>query len=596
MIEKNEKKVFSDQNKYLECVMNSMADALIVVNFDMTVRLVNKATLDLLGYQESELIGQPLKSIFLQEDEEEALDKYFKKIINSGVAATIELTFINKQRKEISVNFSGAAIREDGKIVGLVGVARDMRKIIATLNELEEKKHDLEKRGKELAWPQKTILDMVEDLNIARKEAKKAEEEIKDIAYKFQTVVESVGEGITFSDKSGKFSVYNPKMKELTGYTAEEANNCGDFTKLLYPRPLEHQKALQRLQEIIEHKVTLPLEVETTIQTKGGKNKVLWVSTIEMKFKDREMFLSVYRDITERKRLEEKLEALASRDELTNCYNFRSTMDFLEKEIARSCRYQTSFTIIMVDIDDFKKLNDNYGHLVGNDALVIFSNVLKSSFRNIDTVCRYGGEEFIIILPETDAQYALVALERVKSNLALTKIISLHLNSTEVLTLKFSAGIVSFPQNASELKELIWAVDNAMRQAKQEGKNRAVFEKRRSVRFSPVSAVKIEIADFLGKEKVQDQKIINISKEGALFLFSRDFSNEEFLCRLWFSKNNSLFEVACKVKHKNRLDAGLYRVGVHFENVTGDTKASLLNCIESTQESNCPTNLVAPSN
>ena len=138
-------------------------------------------------------------------------------------------------------------------------------------------------------------------------ERKQAEEVVKDTVYRFQAVVESVGEGITFSDSSGKFSVYNLKMQGLTGYTVDEANNSGDFTKLLYPQPLERQKALQRLQEIVEHKVALPLEVETTIQAKDGTKKVLWISTVEMRFKDQEMFLSIYRDITERKNTEEAL-------------------------------------------------------------------------------------------------------------------------------------------------------------------------------------------------------------------------------------------------------------------------------------------------
>ena len=123
----------------------------------------------------------------------------------------------------------------------------------------------------------------------------------------FQAVVESLGEGITFSDSQGKFYVYNLRMQEITGFTQDEANNSGDFTQLLYPDPVERQKALQRLMEITEHKVALPLEVETTIRAKDGTKKVLWVSTREIRFNDRNMFLSIYRDITQRKLQEEEL-------------------------------------------------------------------------------------------------------------------------------------------------------------------------------------------------------------------------------------------------------------------------------------------------
>jgi PAS domain S-box-containing protein len=141
-------------------------------------------------------------------------------------------------------------------------------------------------------------------------ERKKAEEERLEALSQFQAVVESVGEGITFSDNSGKFYVYNLRMQEITGFTQEEANNSGDFTRLLYPQPQERQKALERLQQIVEHKVALPYEVETTIQAKDGTQKVLWVSTRAMRFQDQEMFLSIYRDITQRKLQEEEVKRL----------------------------------------------------------------------------------------------------------------------------------------------------------------------------------------------------------------------------------------------------------------------------------------------
>ncbi|MDD3374352.1 MAG: GGDEF domain-containing protein [Candidatus Omnitrophica bacterium] len=89
-------------------------------------------------------------------------------------------------------------------------------------------------------------------------------------------------------------------------------------------------------------------------------------------------------EIQYRKEAEEKLKVLASHDELTGCVNFRSTMEFLENEIARSNRYQKSFSMIMVDVDYFKRVNDEYGHLVGNDALVAFTSVIKKSIRAVE--------------------------------------------------------------------------------------------------------------------------------------------------------------------------------------------------------------------
>ena len=97
------------QRGYLEGIMSSMTDSLIVINSDATLRSVNKAALDLLGYKEDELIGQPVKKIFLQEEKEEEsiLHKYFQKIIATGAAYHIGLTFLTKQGEAIPVNFSG---------------------------------------------------------------------------------------------------------------------------------------------------------------------------------------------------------------------------------------------------------------------------------------------------------------------------------------------------------------------------------------------------------------------------------------------------------------------------------------------------------
>ena len=183
---KEEQEEIFDQKGYLESIMSSMTDALIVVNSDATLRSVNKAALDLLGYKEDELIGQPVKKIFLQEEEEEIkeeslLHKYFQKIIIAGVAYNIGLTFLTKQGKAIPVNFSGAVMQQDGKIIGMVGVARDMRQIMAIISDLEKKDRELEERSNNLTRMQRAMLHMMGDLDIAKKEAEKAEKELRKL-------------------------------------------------------------------------------------------------------------------------------------------------------------------------------------------------------------------------------------------------------------------------------------------------------------------------------------------------------------------------------------------------------------------------------
>jgi PAS domain S-box-containing protein len=179
---KEEQEDILDQRGYLESILSSMTDSLIVVNPDATLRSVNKAALDLLGYKEDELIGQPVKKIFLQEEEEESiLHRYFQKIIVAGVAYNIGLTFFTKQGKSIPVNFSGALMQQDGKIIGIVGVVRDMRQTMAVISDLEKKDRELEERSKNLTRMQRAMLHMMDDLTIAKKEMEKVNKELQKL-------------------------------------------------------------------------------------------------------------------------------------------------------------------------------------------------------------------------------------------------------------------------------------------------------------------------------------------------------------------------------------------------------------------------------
>jgi len=188
---------------------------------------------------------------------------------------------------------------------------------------------------------------------------------------------------------------------------------------------------------------------------------------------------------------EERLKILVQQDELTGCMNFRFIMRHLENEIMRSKRHNREFSVIMIDIDHFKRINDKYGHLAGNDVLVAFANAIKGAVRSIDTVGRYGGEEFLIVLPESNSQQALVALRRMRDSLSQVKIHSVYLDDKKKIALKFSAGIADFPHNAKDLKGLIGAADNSLLRAKREGRNRSILEMRKEIRFQPLPSSKV---------------------------------------------------------------------------------------------------------
>lgn len=342
---------------------------------------------------------------------------------------------------------------------------------------------------------------------------------------------------------------------------------------------------IPRLRELLED--ILPettsfddFEVDHDFPGIGKRIMFLNARKVYRRFNHAQLILLAIEDITERKELEDRLKALASHDELTGCVNFRTIMELLEKEIARSRRYQRKFSIIMLDVDHFKKINDEHGHMAGNDVLAAFANVVQNSVRNMDVVGRYGGDEFIILLPESDSANALVVLERIKNKLAQAKITSPRLENAEGIALKISSGIVVFPDNARGLKELILVADSALLQAKREGKNRVVLEKRKLIRLAPKPGTRIEIVDSFGEKNAGDLRISDISNEGMLFLSTNDIPGEEFLCRIFRPKGEPPFELTCKVKHKGKSESELYRVGVYFPDIPEDVKEKLAQCVE----------------
>jgi PAS domain S-box-containing protein len=237
-------------------------------------------------------------------------------------------------------------------------------------------------------------------------------------------------------------------MQELTGYTVDEANNSGDFTRLLYPQPLERQKAIQRLQEIVEHKVALPLEVETTIQAKDGTKKVLWVSTVEMRFKDQGMFLSIYRDITERKKAERALqEAVKAKSAFTNMvsHELRTPLGALKESISQvlegllgtltedqrkfleiAKRNVDRLARLITEVLDFQTLE------AGKMAFKMQDNdineVTKETKETMNIIAKAKGLDFILNL---DKELPKIKFDRDKINQVLTNLVNNSLKLTE---------------------------------------------------------------------------------------------------------------------------------------------------------------------
>ena len=162
------------------------------------------------------------------------------------------------------------------------------------------------------------------------------------------------------------------------------------------------------------------------------------------------------------------LHHLAAHDGLTGLLNYRTFHALLEDEIARSQRYGTPVSLLLLDLDHFKRVNDVYGHVAGDKVLVEIGKLVRRELRSIDMVSRYGGEEFTVILPEIKIDRAVVIAKRLRSTIERH---AFEIGNKQTISITVSIGAASAREDATSVKELVHAADQAMYAAKKQGRN-----------------------------------------------------------------------------------------------------------------------------
>ena len=170
--------------------------------------------------------------------------------------------------------------------------------------------------------------------------------------------------------------------------------------------------------------------------------------------------------------LEESLKEQAIRDPLTGLYNRRYMEEILGREIKRAERKGSEIGLILADIDHFKKINDSYGHQAGDLVLKIIGKFLLENVRGGDVVCRFGGEEFLLILPEASKQATVARAEKLCRDVRDCQI---EYRNRQIGPISFSAGVSSFPQHGDTTDKLVHSADMALYEAKEAGRDRVVL-------------------------------------------------------------------------------------------------------------------------
>jgi len=196
-------------------------------------------------------------------------------------------------------------------------------------------------------------------------------------------------------------------------------------------------------------------------------------------------------------------------DELTGLFNRRYFNDAIHREVERFKRFGQRFSLVMLDVDHFKRFNDTYGHLAGDDALQTVAGVLRDTARSFDHVVRYGGEEFALILPHTDTEQASAASERLRLAVERQPVPV----QDQPVQLTVSLGVATFPEDAINARDLVGRADEALYEAKRT-RNRtcSYIEKNRQFPRAPLGLTVV----FDGPDHALAVRVLNISFGGLL--------------------------------------------------------------------------------
>ena len=287
-------------------------------------------------------------------------------------------------------------------------------------------------------------------------------ESLRESENSFKVLTEASFEGVAVLDE-GKIININPAFLEMFGYNREEVigENFFDFVA-----PEGRHLAREKLSGNHEK----AFEVQGI--HKSGRSIYLEVRGKETLFQGRTAKVSAIRDITERKKSVEELKRFATMDSLTNVFNRRHFMELGEAEFTRSRRYERPLSLLMMDIDYFKKVNDMYGHATGDKILTIMTKACKDVLRRSDVIGRLGGEEFSVVLPETPLDTAIAVAEKLRSSISKITVVE----GNKKIRFSVSIGVTSFISGDKGLDKLLSRADRALYEAKNNGRNQVIAQ------------------------------------------------------------------------------------------------------------------------
>jgi PAS domain S-box/PAS domain S-box/diguanylate cyclase (GGDEF) domain len=410
-----------DSEEKARAILENIEDGYYEVDLTGKYLFCNEAYSKLQGLPKEELLEKSYKGIVR---DSQKTYQIFNTVYRTGIPSkSTSRTIFRKDGSQREIESSVSLIRDkNGQPIGFRGIVRDIT------------------------------------------ERKKADAEIAQWKQRYDLVVASSGQVVNDYDVLTGRLLWGGSLEQVLGYKPEEmSERAGQWIKLLHP---DDRPAILRIIEEAQEK-DHAYDVEYRLKHKKGD--YLWIHDRGIYLLDANgkpvRLLSLLQDITSRKQIEEKLRTLSLVDDLTGIYNRRGFLTLAEQELKMANRMKHGVFLLFADLDDLKGINDTFGHLEGDRALIAIANVIKDTYRDPDIIARIGGDEFVVLAIEGASESSADNLRiRLNRNLGL---FNARVQEKRPYTLSLSLGVVrSNPDQPASVEDLIGEADKQMYEEK----------------------------------------------------------------------------------------------------------------------------------